>query len=124
MKRTLSILLAAVMLLCLLSACGSKAADPNLGVYKLESIMGLSLEEFAEMLGEDVESVKDYMTVELKENGKASFSTEGDVEEVDWKLEGDKLILTADGDSLEGTLKDGKITLDFDDEEVILAKVG
>ena len=103
MKRTLSILLAAVLLLGLLTACGSKT-DPNVGVYKLESLSG--------------------MTVELKADGKATFTTEGEANEVTWKLDGDKLSLTADGDTLEGTLKDGKITLDLDGESVTLGKVG
>lgn len=123
MKRTLSILLVAVLLLGVLTACGSKA-DPNLGVYKLESLSGMTVEEFAELLGEDVEATKDFMTVELKADGKATFTTEGEANEVTWKLDGDKLSLTADGDTLEGTLKDGKITLDLDGESVTLGKVG
>ena len=50
MKRTLAIILAAVMLLALLAACGGEA-DPNVGLYKLSGAMGYSLEEFAEMAG-------------------------------------------------------------------------
>ena len=116
-------MLAAVLLLGVLTACGSKT-DPNVGVYKVESLMGMTVEEFAEMLGEDVETTKDFMSIELKADGKATFTTEGEVEEVTWKLEGDKLTLTADGDTLEGTLKDGKITLGLEGEEIVLAKVG
>ena len=123
MKRTLSILLAAVLLLGLLTACGSKT-DPNVGVYKLESMSGITVEEFAEMMGEDVETAKDFMSVELKADGKATFVSDGEPAEVTWKLEGDKLTLTADGDTLEGTLKDGKITLGLEGEELVLAKVG
>ncbi len=47
MKRILAFVLSAVMLLSL-CACGG--SDPNVGVYTLSSLMGYSVEDYAEAL--------------------------------------------------------------------------
>ena len=38
------------------------------------------------------------------------------------KLDGEKLSLTENGDTLEAALKDGKVTMDLNGIEVVLAK--
>ena len=54
-KRMLAVMLAVVLMMSLLIACGNKggsAGDPNAGVYKLDSVMGIFMDEFAAMAEE------------------------------------------------------------------------
>lgn len=120
MKRILAFVLSAVMLLSL-CACGG-AADPNLGVYKLSSIIGMSVEDYAELTGTTAEEAADSFKVELKNGGKATFTIDGEDTDVSWKLEGETFTLFDDEQSMEGTLKDGEITLDVEGFEVVMAK--
>jgi len=128
MKRTakiLSLILAMVFLLAL-AACGggggADADDPNLGVYKLQSLMGFSLEEYAEMMGVTADEAADSMTLELKSGGKADWTIDGETQTLDWSLEGDALTFTDGSETLEGTLADGTITMDMEGVEIVLAK--
>ena len=107
MKRILAFVLSAVMLLSL-CACGG-AADPNLGDY-------------AELTGTTAEEAADSFKVDLKNGGKATFTIDGEDTDVSWKLEGETFTLFDDEQSMEGTLKDGEITLDVEGFEVVMAK--
>ena len=120
MKRILAFVLSAVMLLSL-CACGG-AADPNLGVYKLSSIIGMSVEDYAKLADITAEEAADSFQVELKDGGKATFTIDGDATDLNWKLDGETFTLYDDEESLEGTLKDGEISLDVEGFEVVMAK--
>ncbi len=119
MKRILAFVLSAVMLLSL-CACGG--SDPNVGVYTLSSLMGYSVEDYAEAAGLTVEEATETFKLELKNGGKAVFTIDGDPTDVNWKLDGETFTLCDSEESLDGTLKDGEITLDFEGYEVVLAK--
>ena len=121
MKRTLAIILAALMLLALLAGCGK--ADPNVGTYKLSGAMGFSLEEFAEMMGITEEEAQDMFIFDLKEKGVLEVSFDGDTETGTWKVDGETLTLEADGDTLTGTIKDDVITIEMEGESMTLTKV-
>lgn len=93
-----------------------------LGVYKLYTIVDMTIQEYADLFEVSVEEAEKIMTLELKSGGKAVFTSDGESETVDWKVDGEKLVLSAEGETLEGTIKDGIITLDFDGESIQLKK--
>ncbi|MBO4897627.1 MAG: hypothetical protein J5590_04960 [Clostridia bacterium] len=67
-------------------------------------------EEEAAMLKEMLSS----FTLELKDDNTALMNLgEDEPEELEYTVEGDTITLTAEGESLSGTIEDGKIVLDF-----------
>ena len=133
MKRTMAILLLAVLLLGLLAACGGKsgggsvANDPLLGTYKFSKMGNMPVQEYAELLELSLEEAQKFMIIELKSGGKGTLSVEGEVQNITWKTEGEKFTLTAkdennQDDTVEGTIKDGVITLDLEGEFIELSK--
>ena len=118
MKKFITICLAAIMMTSLLTACGGKS-NANVGTYKVESLGGKTVEEYKEATGEDL---SDQFQLELKKDGKGSVTVQGEENEITWELDGEKLSLTADGDTLEATLKDGKVTMELGGIEAVLTK--
>ena len=124
MKRVFCV---ALVLALLLTACGNSSSgesDENLGVYKLKSIGGYTVETFAEMMDQDVSTAGEYIMAELKSGGKCVFTVDGEAETVDWTLNGETITLDDGSEAQEGTLKDGVMTLDLDGQILILAKEG
>lgn len=103
----------AVLLIVLLGG-GAGADDPNLGVYTAVSCI-VDGEELKAKEFED-----DY--IELKSKGKATVSILGDEFDAKWSLDGKDFVLTFDGDEYAGTLKKGKLKIDFDDMEYVFEK--
>ncbi len=139
MARFLPLALAILLALSLLSACGgapsggdtpsdggetNSVSDPAVGVYKLASFMGFSVEDFAEMMEEDLDTAKDSFMIELQDGGKGIFTTDGEADPITWSLEGETLYLSMEGDEepYPATLKDGIITIAAEDVEITLAK--
>ena len=124
MKKAIAIVLLAVMILGLLAACGggNNGEKKLLGTYKLYMLADMTIKEYADLFEVSVEEAEKIMTLELKSGGKAVFTSDGESETVDWKVDGEKLVLSAEGETLEGTIKDGIITLDFDGEGIQLKK--
>ena len=59
------------------------------------------------------------MTMEFMEDGKgevttASEESEPDVDEFEWKIDGDNIVITSDDEVLEGVYSDGSISVDLD----------
>jgi major membrane immunogen (membrane-anchored lipoprotein) len=123
-KRVLAVVLAALLLASLLAACGGsgKTDSKYVGKYYTSKISDWTVQEYADLLGMSLEEAKEFMWVELKDGGKGTFNSDGEAEEVSWKVEGEKLTLSAQGDAMEGTIKDGVITFDFDGDILILTK--
>ena len=126
--KLISLAMAAMMLVFALAACGSSgggsaaADDPNLGLYKLSSVMGFSLEEYAQMMEVSEEEAADSMTLELKADGKADMTVDGEAQSLDWSITDGTLTLTDGQETLEGTVEDGVITLDIEGAEIVFAK--
>lgn len=133
MKRISAIILAALFVVVVLSACG--AGDPA-GKYVLKSIdgkpvdeafneqmseFGMSLEEYLDFLG--IEKLENFMTIELKADGAATFSVVGEDDEVGtWKQEGGKIIVTVDDEDQEFSFSGNELTATIDDQPVVLVK--
>lgn len=121
-----AILLVVLAVLGLFAGKAIRPADSGdkklLGTYKLYMLADMTIQEYADLFEVSVEEAEKIMTLELKSGGKAVFTSDGEGETVDWKVEGEKLVLSAEGETLEGTIKDGIITLDFDGESIQLKK--
>ena len=84
-------------------------SDPNLGNYNGVSMFGMPI------TGADA-------WIELKKDGKCDFYMMGDLVAVVWTLDGEKLSLEAEGEVMEGTLKDGKLILSMEGMELVFEK--
>ena len=111
------------------SSAASASGEPYIndgttaGLYKLYEMMGMSLLDFAEMTGQTPQAVSETMQVEIKDDGTANFISDGESNAVEFKLDGTKFTMTAEGESLEGTLENGLLTIGEGDEKVILARL-
>ena len=128
MKKTVAIMMLAVLLLGLLAACGG-GDGKYVGTYKLNKMESMSLQDVADYLYDgDLEKAKNFVTLELKSGGKASFNVDGeDPVDLTWKVDGEKISLTGKNDdgteeTIQCTVKDGVITMDMDGEVLELKK--
>ncbi len=121
-RRVVAIALTALLLVALLAACGGGGDSKYVGKYYMSKIADWTVKEYADLLGISEQEAKEFMWVELKSGGKGTFTSDEDVEEITWKVSGDKITLTAQGEDLEGTIKDGVITFDLDGEVLELKK--
>ena len=124
MKKALALALAALLLIGLLAACGGGGGGSSKyeGTYYMSKLADFTVQEYADLFEISLEEAEKAFAIELKSGGKASFIEDGEPEECTWKVDGEKLILTEDGETLEGTIKDGVITFDFDGEILELTK--
>ncbi len=117
MKKLLSVLMLAVMMMAFVGCGGSKGDSdaPVVGDWKLATVeaMGVSMtvDEFAALSGSD--DVK--MEMSIKADGKFSASL-GDISgEGTWEYTEPTLTLSSDGESMTGEYKDGKLTLQMEE---------
>ncbi|MBO4418216.1 MAG: hypothetical protein J5789_00080, partial [Oscillospiraceae bacterium] len=111
MKRIIAMTLVVVMVAALFVGCGSNGVE---GTYKLKKVNGVDLEEFAKLMGGDEEIPEISMT--LKSDG--SVVAKGDLVDMSdeestgtWKQEGDKIVITINGEAQEFDYKDGTLTM-------------
>ena len=62
------------------------------------------------------------LVLELKADGTCVFTYEEESIELKWKVEGEKIILSYEGESIEGTIKDGIVTMEMGEETIELKK--
>ena len=67
------------------------------------------------------------MSMEISEDGKGKVTTsseseEADVDDFEWKIDGDNIIITSDDEVMEGTYEDGKIAISMDGMTVTLGQ--
>ena len=126
MKKTLSIVLAVVMVLAVFTACGSNGEDSAdnsvVGTWKATQVeaagVQVSLEDFAQSTGTELA-----ISIELRADGTFSMSMNDEVQgEGTYEVKGNTVALTADGATLNATLEDGKMTIDASGSKVILEK--
>lgn len=125
MKKAIAIVLLAVMILGLLAACGG-GDGKYIGKYQFSKATSegetVTLDDYADMMGISVDEVKDMICLELKSGGKGTFTMGDEPAEVTWKIDGEKITLTAEGENAEGTIKNGVISLGIEGETLELVK--
>lgn len=118
MKRITAIALALIMVLCLVS-CASSGDGSVSGTYKLYA---LDYDEGHAVFADEFFSGENYVL--LKDGGKAEICLEDDVADATWKMSGDRITVTLDDGDMEGTLKDGILTLVSDGSNLYFVKDG
>ena len=134
MKRALSLALTLLFAALLLAGCGG--TDP-VGHYVLKTIDGVSVEQsLMKDMGEDakladilqllgMDSVDDYMTIDLKSDGSAVVAVMiDDRTEATWKQEGDKIVITPDdgSESEEIAIKGNELSFRADGQDLVFVK--
>ena len=153
MKRIISLALAVLLIAALFVGC-SGSSNPA-GTYVIKTINDKSLKDYfteafaAEagdsdldmtallgLLGIDLDHPEEFMKIALNEDGtveilsKFSSLGEGEEDEEDekgtWKQEGDKIIITANGETSELTYKNGELIMTAEEDgkpmTMVLAK--
>ncbi|MBQ9234493.1 MAG: DUF4923 family protein [Lachnospiraceae bacterium] len=122
MKRILTavLMLATLMILCV--GCG-KGKDVS-GTYKLDSMAGMSVADLQKQYDELGISmnVADMITVEIKSDDTFTMKMDSESYSGTYKLDGDNISLTVDGDTQKGTLKDGTLTIGEGNEQMVFKK--
>ena len=92
------------------------------GLYVIKSINGVRIDnaDFLESIG--VSSAEEMMMVNLKADGTAWMTVDGDSTTCTWAQYGDSIIITVEGESMEATLNGDNLTLDFDGDSCVLVK--
>lgn len=136
MKRIIPLALTALFIISILAACGSEvvASDP-VGMYYIETINGKSVEDYLkDMLAgisidpdeylsiAGVSSFSEFITLELKDDGTAVFSSSDEPESGRWEQDGNKLTITIDGDAMEMTLNGSELTFKDGSQEYVFKK--
>ena len=101
MKRIIAIILAALFVVVMLASCGAK------GKYVISKVNDESVDEYLDRwkeYGLDF-TAEEFLTIELKNGGKALVTSFGEEEEGTWKQKGSKVTITIDGEDSEFTLK-------------------
>lgn len=140
MKRVISLALAVLMIAALFVGCSS---GPE-GTYKIKTVDGQEYSAYVDMLvgmfaafgGDQSGMDTDQIKALFEKAGSITLKADGVVEMFDvdsdtmtettktgtWKLDGDKITITANGETMEGTIKDGEITITVDGHSMILVK--
>ena len=114
MKRLLSALLCILMLFAF--GCSTRNEtfdDPNLGVYKATTM------EYLGVTIDAAELFEEGFSVELKPNGKCVLKADGESSSGKWSLSGNQFTLQGGGLDCTGTLENGQIHLQYDEDVVI-----
>ena len=118
MKKRVLIFLMALAMLATLAACGGGGKSPA-GTYKLTQINSggeeMSVKDLADLFGMEID-----MTLELKDDKSFTWDMglwgEGESARGTWKMDGDPLVLSAEGEDLPVTYDGKTIAMDLEGE--------
>ncbi|MCR5005041.1 MAG: hypothetical protein K6A77_03965 [Clostridiales bacterium] len=120
-RRIIALVLLVAALIALVGCSGGGGAT---GTYKLTKFMGMEIEQANSLygLGGGEGSLEDMFVLTLKSGGKADFEVDGEKQEVNYKISGENIELSLDGESINGTIKDKVITLSVEGIELEFTK--
>ncbi len=131
---SLCLLLSLVMILIMGHMTVSFAApdDPNLGFYRTDGMMGLSVDQLVNLMGDGstAEDIRNMFTLELRDGGIGLFTSDGETVSLFWKTDGTGIVLSEtlnpnpNEDVMKGTIENGVIKLDIEGIELVLKKEG
>ena len=108
MKKFLSVLLAALLLVLAIGCSAGDDDDPNLGVYTAKTAeysgFTVNVDQFFEQ----------GFSIELKSGGKCKLTADGKTASGKWTLDGTAFHVNGGGIDCDGTLENGVIRLDYD----------
>ena len=93
------------------------------GEYLLYSFMNMSLFEYAELAQMEPREAAKLIQITLTEDGVARVVSSGEVLEMPYTLEGKDISIGEGRDLVDGTLKDGLLTLSQDGMSMVLARL-
>lgn len=121
MKKALAALLALLMVLSL-AACGGSGGKEDQSMLGTYTLYAMDYDENTAILASELFEGSNYIT--LKSGGAAEMCLENDVSNVKWKLDGTKLTISAADGDMNGTLKNGILTLEADGSNLYYAAPG
>ena len=138
MKKMLAILLVVVTVFGMLAGCSAKKTVDAEGTYLVKTIdgktvkeyfdemaqeYGMDIETIAPLMGLEVDTLDEFITIELNKDGKAKLnSVMDDSEEGTWSAEGNMLTITIGNEPQTFEYKDGEFTMDADGMTVVFVK--
>ena len=122
MKRRIVAMVLLVVALVALVGCSSGGGVT--GTYKLTKFMGMDIEQANSLygLGGGEGSLEEMFIITLKSGGKCDFEIDGEKQEVDYKISGENITMSYQGESISGTIKGGVITLSVEGIELEFTK--
>ena len=108
MRKLLSCLLAALLVLTFLGCSGGKDDDPNLGLYTAKTA------EYRGVTVDVSEFFEQGFAIELKSGGKCKLTADGTSANGRWTLDGTAFHVNGGGIDCDGTLENGVIRLNYD----------
>lgn len=123
MKRTISLILVALLVAALFVGCSK--SDP-VGTYKIDMDSLVEAmkdsDEAKDMSDDQIKSLmktigitEDSMSLEIKKDGTFVLDLSGDKTEGTWKQNGSKLTLTVENEPIDVDFSDGKITMESEE---------
>ncbi|MBQ6171822.1 MAG: hypothetical protein IJK34_04200 [Clostridia bacterium] len=133
MKRIATLSLVFLFIFALVTGCAGSTSSSAVGTYVTKSVNGVAVDDyFKQELGDDIndmletlgiESFSEFLVMELKADGTAVITSMAeDPETASWKQEGNKLIITADGEPQDCTINGNEITIGLEGEQIVLIK--
>ncbi|MBQ9609443.1 MAG: DUF4923 family protein [Lachnospiraceae bacterium] len=120
MKKIIATIFMITTLMILCVGCGKDVS----GTYKLSSLAGQSvadLQKTYDEMGVNI-NVADMITIELKSDGTFTMKMDTESESGTYTVDGEKISLTIDNETENGTIKGDTLTIGSGSEEMVFKK--
>ena len=120
MKKIIATIFMITTLMILCVGCGKDVS----GTYKISSFGGQSVADLQKTYDEMGinQNIADMMTIELKSDGTFTMKLDTETENGTYEVDGEKISLTVDGDTQEGTIKGDTLTIGSGNDEMVFKK--